>query len=229
MKIGFTSVDIPEGKIKYKDENLVALEMKDNPKKVTPFFAEFIRDEFIQSEAIIIPGSKILDLLVLDMEKIETRLTRITNNNEKILMAKCMQQLEKEIPLCDVVFNDEEKDIINKASFYSFKPVVKIENNVDVNTMITLAIEKASYMFFYTSGSAESHSWILKKGSSIVNAAAKIHTHLARGFIKGDVVSFDEYMSCHSFSECKSKGFSKVVDRDYIVQPKEIIEIRFNV
>ncbi len=229
MKIGFTSVDIPEGKIKYNDQNLIALEMKDKPKKITPFFAEFIRDEFIHSEAIIIPGSRILDLLVLDMEKIETRLTRISDNNERILMVKCMEQLEKEIPLYDVEFNNEEKNILNNASLYSFKPVVKIENEIDVNEMITLVIEKANYMFFYTSGPTESHSWILKKGSSIVDAAAKIHTDLARGFIKADVVSFENYMDCHSFNECKLKGLGKVVDRDYIVQPKEIIEIRFNV
>ncbi len=111
MKIGFTGVNIPEGKMKYNDECLIALERKDNPKKITPFFAEFMREEFIQSDVIIVPGAKILDLLVLDMEKIESRLTRITDNNEKELMARCMKQLEKEIPLCDVTFNNEEKNM----------------------------------------------------------------------------------------------------------------------
>ena len=52
---------------------------------------------------------------------------------------------------------------------------------------------------------------------------------LAKGFIKGDVVSYDNYMSCHNFNECKSKGVAKMVDKDYILQPNEIIEIRFNV
>ena len=48
MKIGFTGIDLPEGKTKYKDEKLIALEAKDKAKKVVPFFAEFIKDEFIQ-------------------------------------------------------------------------------------------------------------------------------------------------------------------------------------
>ena len=48
-------------------------------------------------------------------------------------------------------------------------------------------------------------------------------------FIKGDVVSYDEYMNYHNFNDCKSKGVARVVDKDYIVQPNEIIEIRFNV
>ncbi|MFH1562250.1 MAG: DUF933 domain-containing protein [Nitrospirota bacterium] len=230
MKIGFTGINLPEGKTKYKDENLIALEMKDKPKKVSPFFVEFIPDEFVQSEVIVVHKDKVLDLLILDMEKIEARLTRlIDNNDEKALMVKCLAQLEKEIPLCDVEFNDEEKEILKIIAPYSFKPVVKAEESMDVNTIITLSLEKANYMFFYTSGPTESHAWLVKKGSDIITCAAKIHTDLARGFIKGDVVSLEDYMKCHNFNDCKSKGLVRLVDRDYIVQPGEIIEIRFNI
>ena len=228
MKIGFTGMDLPEGKIKFRDKNLVALEMKDNPTKVSPFYAEFIRDEFVKIDAIVIPGDKILDLLILDMEMIEARLTRLEDPDEKTLMVKCLEKLEEEIPLCDVEFNDEEKKIMKKLSPHSFKPVATIEGDEDVNTIIALALEKASYMFFYTSGPTESHAWLVKRGSAIVTCAAKIHTDLARGFIKGDVVSFEDYMNCHNFNECKSKKLAKLTDRDYIVQSREVIEIRFS-
>jgi len=228
MKIGFTGIDLPEGKIKYRDEILIALEKKDKPKKVSPYFAEFIRDEFVQSDAIVIPTDKILDLLILDMEKIEIRLTRLTDEGEKALMEKCLQHLENEIPLCEVEFNEEERAILKAAAPHSFKPVVRIEEEMEVNSIISLAFEKANYMFFYTSGPQESHAWLVQKCSDIVTCAAKIHSDLARGFIKGDVVSFEDYMKCHNFNECKSKGVAKLTDRDYIVQPTEIIEIRFN-
>lgn len=229
MKIGFTGIDLPEGKIKYRDETLIALEEKDKAKKVSPFFAEFIKDEFIQSDAIVVPRSKVLDLLILDMEKIETRLSKLEEGNEKALMTKCMELLEQEKPLCDVDFNDEERKIMIATSPISFKPVVQIEGTEDINTIIALALEKANYMFFYTSGPKESHAWLVEKGSEIIACAEKIHSDLARGFIKGDVVSFGDYMNCHNFNDCKSKGLAKLVDRDYIVQPNEIIEIRFNV
>lgn len=229
MKIGFTGIDLPEGKIKYRDETLIALEEKDKAKKVSPFFAEFIKDEFIQSDAIVVPRSKVLDLLILDMEKIETRLSKLEEGNEKALMTKCIELLEQEKPLCDVDFNDEERKIMIATSPISFKPVVQIEGTEDINTIIALALEKANYMFFYTSGPKESHAWLVEKGSEIIACAEKIHSDLARGFIKGDVVSFGDYMNCHNFNDCKSKGLAKLVDRDYIVQPNEIIEIRFNV
>ncbi len=229
MKIGFTGIDLPEGKTKYKDEKLIALETKDKAKKVIPFFAEFIKDEFVQSEAIVIPRSNILDLLILDMDKFETRLLKLEDGNEKSLMTKCMELLEQETPLCDVDFNDEEREILIATAPISFKPIVQIEGSEDINTIISLALEKANYMFFYTSGPKESHSWLIQKGSEIIACAKKIHSDLARGFIKGDIVSFEDYMNCHNFNDCKSKGVAKMVDRDHIVQPNDIIEIRFNV
>jgi len=229
MKIGFTGVDLPEGKIRYRDENLIALEMKDKPRKVSPFFAEFIRDEFVKSEAIVIPTSKILDLLIVDMEKIENRLARMPDGRERTLMMKCLERLEEETPLCDVGFSAEEKNMLKTIAPHSLKPVVRIEGKEDVNQIITLALEKANYIFFYPSGPEESHAWLVKRGSDIVTCAAKIHTDLARGFIKGDVVSFEDYMNCHNFNECKSKGLAKLTGRDYLIQPGEVIEIRFNV
>jgi ribosome-binding ATPase len=229
MKIGFTGIELPEGKSKYKDENLIALEKKDKPKKVSPFFVEFIGDEFVQTEAIVVSEEKILDLLILDMEKIDNRLERGADDDEKDVLKKCMKNLENEVPLCDVEFSETENEIVNAAAFYSSKPVVVVKDGLSLDTIITLTLEKAGYMFFYTSGPKESHAWLVKKNSDMVTCAGKIHSDLARGFIRGDVVKFDDYLNCHNFNECKSKGFARVVEKDYIVQPNEIIEIRFNV
>ncbi len=229
MIIGFTGLDLPEGKTKYKDEKLIDLVAKDKAKKVVPFFAEFIKDEFVQSDAIVVPRSNILDLLILDMDKLETRLLILESGDEKSLMTKCMELLEQETPLCDVDFNDEERELLIATAPISFKPIVQIEGSEDINTIIFSALEKANHMFFYTSGPKESHAWLIQKGSEIIACAEKIHSDLARGFIKGDVVSYEDYMDCHNFNDCKSKGVAKMVDRDYIVQPNDIIEIRFNV
>jgi len=229
MKIGFTSVELQEGKIKFLDKNLQALQTKDNPKKVTPYFAEFVRDGFTNADAIVVPESNILDLLIYDLEKIETLLARTEDEDERALYLKCLDQLEKEIPLCEVEFNDEEIKMLRAAGLFSLKPVVKISGDEDPNSIIELSLERANNMFFYTSGPSESHAWLVRKGSPITTCAGKIHSDLERGFIKGDVVRFSDYMKCHNFNDCKSKGLAKIVDRDYVVEPNDVIEIRFNV
>ncbi len=235
MKIGFIGTELKEGKVKFNDKNLNALEKKDKPKKVTPFFAEFIQDksdlheELAQVDAIIIPEDNLLDLLILDIEKVEIRLERAENEAEKKLLQTALEKLEDEIPLCDAGFSPEDEALILSAAPFSLKPVIRISGDEDSDNLIEQVLDKTGHMFFYTTGPSESHAWLVKKGSDIITCAAKIHSDLARGFIKGDVVGFEEYLECHNFNECKSKGIARVVDRDYIVQANEIIEIRFNV
>ena len=145
------------------------------------------------------------------------------------LLQKCMDSLEKEMPLCDVQFDEPEKEILNGLMPFSLKPTVQLKGKEDINTIIQLAMEKADYMFFYTSHPRETHAWFVPKGTDIISCAGKIHSDLARGFIKGDVVSYQDYLHHHNFNDCKTKGIAKTVEKNYIVQPNEIIEIRFNV
>ena len=229
MIIGFTGIELPQGKIKFHDQKLIALVNKDNPKKVSPYFFEFVLDNFIRSFAIVVPKNKILDILIYDMENIENRLERISNPTETKLMEKCMNYLDQEIPLCDVSFTDSEKQMLKLLSLTSMKPIVSLKGDEEINNIILRSIDKADYMFFYTSGIQESHAWFVPKDSDIITCAAKIHTDLARGFIKGDVVKYQDYLEHHNFNECKTKGVARMVNKDYIVNPHEVIEIRFNI
>jgi ribosome-binding ATPase YchF (GTP1/OBG family) len=229
LKIGFSGLELPEGKIKYNDKILDALSTKDNPKKVSPFYVDFIPNEFDRCDVIVIAKDTILDLLIYDMEKIETRMTRLTDADETTILQKCLDNLEAEVPISDLHLTRNEFSVVSKAAPFSLKPVIQIEGTADIDDIITMALDRAGLMFFYTSGPSESHAWLVERHSDIVSCAATIHTDLARGFIKGDVVSFEEYMSCHSFNEAKAKGVARLTNRDYVVQPGEIIEIRFNV
>ena len=229
MKVGFTGLDIQEGKSRYQDPQLNALAKKDKPQKISPFFIEFLKDEYSNSDAIVIAKDSILDILILDMEKIEGRMQRTEDQSEIKLFEKCLSHLELEEPLCDISFTKEEHEILKELAPYSYKPLIQIKEEYEINNIIELILDKTSCMFFYTSGPSESHAWLVPKGSDIVFCASKIHSDLARGFIKGDVVSYNDYMNCHNFNDCKNKGLAKMVDRDYVVQPNEIIEIRFNV
>jgi len=215
--------------MKHKNDRMDVLVEKDQPKKITPFYIELVKDEFVQAEAVIVHEDSLLDILIDDIEKCEGRIERSEDEVEKRLMEKCLEYLEQEIPLCDVEFTDEEREKVHQLGFLSLKPVLTVETPTDENTLVQQALNKAGIIFFYTSGPKEVHAWPVPKGSDMVTCAGKIHTDLARGFIKGDVVSYDNYLQCHNFNDGRKKGLVKVVDRDHVVEDGDVIEIRFNV
>ena len=83
---------------------------------------------------------------------------------------------------------------------------------------------------FFTSGSDEVRAWTLKAGSSAVDAAGTIHSDLARGFIRAQVVAYDDFMANNaSIAQCREKGVLRLEGKEYVVKDGDMIEIRFNV
>ena len=81
--------------------------------------------------------------------------------------------------------------------------------------------------FFTTTGGKEVRAWPITKGTSVVEAAGRIHTDMQRGFIRAEVVSYDELMEMGSVASARDKGLLRVEGRDYVVQDGDIIHIRF--
>ncbi len=227
MKIGFHDCNLPEGKAKYDDRRMNQLVEKCNPKKVSPYYVEFMRDEFTKSEAIAISAGSLLDLLVEDIEKCERQLENSETEEQKELFRRCIAHLETEAPLCDLPLSEPEKETLRSMSVLSLKPVIVLQGETPVTEVIELCLDKAGIVFFYTVGPKEVHAWPTGKDSDIVTCAGRIHTDLAKGFIKGDIASFDDFMKCHNWNDCQKKGLVQVVDRDYTIKPGDIIEIRF--
>ena len=229
MKISFLGLDLPEGKIKYNDEILVKLTEKFAPKKVSPFFAAFVKEDFINADCIVIAKDKLLDFLIMDMEKVDNRIANSSDAAEKAALAKCQQNLEKEIPACDIDFTPDEIVKIKELAPLSFTPTLIIDGDIEVNDLIAKAFDKSGMMFFYTAGKQEVRSWPVKKGADAVTCAGKIHSDLARGFIKAEIVNFKDFKAMHNMQEAKAQGFVQLVDKDHIIQSGDILDIRFNV
>ena len=83
---------------------------------------------------------------------------------------------------------------------------------------------------FFTSGADEVRAWTLHNGANAVDAAGAIHSDLARGFIRAQVVSYDDFIANNaSMSACREKGVLRLEGKEYIVKDGDMIEIRFNV
>ena len=82
---------------------------------------------------------------------------------------------------------------------------------------------------YLTAGKPEVRAWTIKKGTKAPQAAGKIHTDFERGFIRAEVVSFDDLMACGSMSAAKEKGLVRSEGKDYVMNDGDIVLFRFNV
>lgn len=82
---------------------------------------------------------------------------------------------------------------------------------------------------YLTAGKPEVRAWTIKKGIKAPQAAGKIHTDFERGFIRAEVVSFDDLMACGSMTVAKEKGLVRSEGKDYVMNDGDIVLFRFNV
>ena len=82
---------------------------------------------------------------------------------------------------------------------------------------------------FLTTGEKESRAWTFREGSSAPECAGRIHSDLQRGFIRADVIRWDELLEAGSWSAARDLGTLRTEGKDYVVQDGDVLEIRFNV
>ena len=93
---------------------------------------------------------------------------------------------------------------------------------------------KASYRLlglisYLTSGKQETRAWTIKNGTKAPGAAGKIHSDFERGFIRAEVVNYQDLLDCGSYSAAKDKGLVRLEGKEYVVKDGDVILFRFNV
>ena len=148
-----------------------------------------------------------------------------TENIEKIKQIAKSEGAEV-ISLCAKT----EEELINMSP--EDREMFKRELGIDVSGLDKLIV--ASYhllglISFITAGEKEVRAWTIKKGTLAPQAAGKIHTDFERGFIRADVVKYDDLISLGDYNACKEKGKIISAGKDYVVQDGDIIVFKFNV
>ena len=82
---------------------------------------------------------------------------------------------------------------------------------------------------YLTAGKPEVRAWTIKKGTKAPQAAGKIHSDFEKGFIRAEVISFDDLMACGSMAAAKEKGLVRLEGKEYVMQDGDIVLFRFNV
>ena len=82
---------------------------------------------------------------------------------------------------------------------------------------------------FFTVGEDEVRAWTIPVGASALEAAGAIHSDLQKGFIRAEVIDFEDLIQLGGFTEARQKGKLRLEGKEYIVQDGEIVHIRFNI
>ncbi|GFP25642.1 ribosome-binding ATPase [Candidatus Hakubella thermalkaliphila] len=245
-----------------------------------------------------------LEMIFGDFELVEKRLERMEQGQkrgkkpdeaEKKLLLKCKEVLERETPLRDIDFSEEEQKIMKHLQFMSIKPVIVVLNVSEkdlnpekvkelekeikelfakrndnlppvtrhsllslfgkiameiaqlppeeakaflndlgihepaLNRLIHVSYDLLGLISFFTVVGEEVKAWTIKKGTNAQAAAAKIHSDIERGFIRAEVVSFDDFISYGSMSAAREKGLLRLEGKTHKVKDGDIINFRFNV
>lgn len=234
------------------------------------------------------------ELLIADWSLLETRLERIAKQRAKnpqagdelAVLEKCKATLEQDLPLRELVLDEEEEKLLRSYDFMTKKPLIvavnldeeqmrsgtypeqmlleeelarinlpliqvsaQIETEINeldpedarvfmdelgitepgISRIARTVFEHLGLISFFTAGEKEVHSWTIKNGDSASKAAGKIHSDIERGFIRAEVVSYENLVQHGTIQTVKEKGLFRLEGKEYIVQDGDVITFRFNV
>lgn len=149
-----------------------------------------------------------------------------TNENYKTVCEIAKTEKAAVLPICAQIeaeisdMSDEDKEM--------FLSDLGLEVS-GLNRIIKEGYSLLGLISFLTAGQPEVRAWTITKGTKAPQAAGKIHTDFEKGFIRAEIVSFDDLMKCGTMTEAKEKGLVRLEGKEYVMQDGDIVTFRFNV
>jgi hypothetical protein len=98
-----------------------------------------------------------------------------------------------------------------------------------LGSIVRQLVETLDLITFFTAGEKDTRAWTLRKGSTAIEAAATIHTDIARGFIRCEVVRWDDLVAAGGHAEAARAGKQRLETKNYVVEDGDVLNVRFNV
>jgi ribosome-binding ATPase YchF (GTP1/OBG family) len=232
VKISIFSIpEISLGKYSIKDGRLDQVDKVSKAKKKTYIQVELVAlDATLDVDAILTLKDSRADLILKDLEFIETRLDRTQEDSEKILLNKLKGILEKEEFIFAAGLPEEEKRMISGYSLFTNKPIIVAEKQeVDnLDSLLARTVRETGFISFFTTGEKETRAWLVRKGTTAWEAAGVVHSDIQRGFIRAEIISFEDFMQCGGENQAKQAGKQRLEQKDYIMQDADLVNFRFN-
>ena len=178
---------------------------------------EYLKDLFLLTSKPIIYIANVSEDQLVDSENDE--------NVQKVAeLAK--QEKTKCIPLCAKI--EEELSVLEDEDKKEMLEALGLEES-GLDRVVKESYDLLGLMSFLTAGEPEVRAWTIKKGTKAPEAAGKIHSDIQRGFIKAEIVSYEDLMREGSMVNAREKGLVRQEGKEYIMQDGDIVLFKFNV
>ena len=185
--------------------------------------------EFNEEEALLVKETFLLTTKpILYVANISEN--QIENAENDPLVLKVKEYAKKEnaevIPLC-VKIEEELSGLEEDDKKEMLEALGLAESGLD--KVIKRSYDLLGLMSFLTAGEPEVRAWTIKKGTKAPQAAGKIHSDIERGFIKAEVISFNDLINAGNMVQAKEKGLVRQEGKEYVMQDGDIVLFKFNV
>ena len=227
----FGLAGIAPGKHNLKDPRLDQVDQLNEAQKKTHAQVEVVEEkELLTCDAILTNHTALSDLLMKDLDFVETRLERGAAGAEKAVLEKLAEALISEKAVCAAGLSAEEVAAISAHNFYSSKPVVVAEDSelAAPDALLVRAFAASGFISFLTVGGKENRAWPIRTGLTAWEAAGTIHTDIQHGFIRAEVISFADLVAAGGETQAKRAGKQRLELKTYVMQDYDVVNFRFN-
>ena len=168
------------------------------------------------------------ELCLADMESVEKRQERLvkllkTGDKkvpiEKAVLDKVLAGLSEAVPARRLGLTEEAQEFLAMAGL----------EEAGLDRLIKAGFKLLGLMTYITAGEIEVRAWTIVRGTKAPQAAGKIHTDFERGFIRAEIVSYNDLVECGSKAAARDKGLVRLEGKEYVMQDGDVVEFRFNV
>ena len=187
-------------------------------------------DQILDADSILASGESRADLILKDLEFVETRLGRDPQPAERNTLEKIKTHLESEKFILNSDLSAEELQSVAAHSFLTNKPIT-VANSDDFqnpDSLLLKAFADTGYICFLTVGGKENRAWPIRKGTTAWEAAGTIHSDMQKGFIRAEIISFADFIAAGGETQAKRAGNQRLETKQYIMQDYDLTNFRFN-
>ena len=187
-------------------------------------------DGLIDADGIAATESSALDLVLQDLEFVETRLSRNPPEAEKAVLQKLQAHLEAGRCLSAAGLAEADWKTVDGHSLITSKPVFVATADLLArpDALLLQAFAHAGWICFLTVGGKENRAWPIRQGISVWEAGGAIHTDIQKGFIRAEIIGFADFIAAGGETQAKRANKLRLEMKQYVMQDYDLVNFRFN-